>query len=187
LRSRRAFTLIELLIVVAIIAILAAIALPNFLEAQTRAKVSRAAADLRTVATALETYRIDQNQYPAENYPSPLLEATIGGPALPNRVKLKVLTTPIAYVTALPIDPFATDMDPLNMEPPPVYHYAALNDVLYPGAAFFSGENAEHRQCLWVLQSDGPDRSPDDPHWQFPRYDATNGTISLGNILRLGP
>ena len=53
----RAFTLIELLVVVAVIAILAAIALPNFLEAQTRAKVSRVAADLRTIATALETYR----------------------------------------------------------------------------------------------------------------------------------
>jgi len=55
---------IELLIVVAIIAILAAIALPNFLEAQTRSKVSRVKADLRTIATGLETYHIDWNHYP---------------------------------------------------------------------------------------------------------------------------
>lgn len=62
----RGFTLIELLIVVAIIAILAAIAVPNFLEAQTRAKNSKAVADMRSMLTALETYRIDTNAYPSD-------------------------------------------------------------------------------------------------------------------------
>src|SRR5215213_6311347 len=57
------FTLIELLIVVAITAILAAIAVPNFLEAQVRAKASRAKSDLRTLVTAAETYVIDNNKY----------------------------------------------------------------------------------------------------------------------------
>lgn len=61
---KKAFTLIELLIVVAIIAILAAIAVPNFLEAQTRAKVARVQSDQRTYSTALETYYIDNNSYP---------------------------------------------------------------------------------------------------------------------------
>lgn len=60
---KKAFTLIELLIVVAIIAILAAIAVPNFLEAQTRAKVARVLSDQRTYATALETYMIDHSTY----------------------------------------------------------------------------------------------------------------------------
>src|SRR6056300_980877 len=67
-RSRqlnRAFTLIELLIVVLIIAILAAIAVPNFLEFQTRAKVSRVKSDHRSLATAIEAYYVDNNQYPA--------------------------------------------------------------------------------------------------------------------------
>src|SRR5690606_2741475 len=67
--SRKAFTLIELLIVVAIIAILAAIAVPNFLEAQTRSKVSRARTDMRTVATAMEAYAVDHNKYPPEMRP----------------------------------------------------------------------------------------------------------------------
>ncbi len=57
--------MIELLIVVAIIAILAAIAVPNFLEAQVRAKVSRAQADMRSIATAIESYRVDNNEFHA--------------------------------------------------------------------------------------------------------------------------
>lgn len=66
--QRSGFTLIELLIVVAIIAILAAIAVPNFLEAQTRAKVSRSKADMRTLALGLESYRIDNNDYPINQH-----------------------------------------------------------------------------------------------------------------------
>ena len=55
----RAFTLIELLIVMGIIMILAAVAVPNFLDAYTRAKVSRVHSDMRTLATALESYHAD--------------------------------------------------------------------------------------------------------------------------------
>src|SRR6478736_2329222 len=64
----RAFTLIELLIVVAIIAILAAIAVPNFLEAQVRAKASRAKSDMRTAITAIEAYAVDAGKYPVPRY-----------------------------------------------------------------------------------------------------------------------
>lgn len=64
--GKKGFTLIELLIVVAIIAILAAIAVPNFLEAQVRAKVSRAKADIRSLATALESYVVDNNNFPPD-------------------------------------------------------------------------------------------------------------------------
>src|SRR3954453_20338717 len=63
MKKSTAFTLIELLIVVAIIAILAAIAVPNFLEAQVRAKVSRVSTDMRSVTVALEAYAVDTNKY----------------------------------------------------------------------------------------------------------------------------
>jgi prepilin-type N-terminal cleavage/methylation domain-containing protein len=58
------FTLIELLIVVAIIAILAAIAVPNFLEAQMRAKVAASKANQRSLATGIESYRVDNSAPP---------------------------------------------------------------------------------------------------------------------------
>lgn len=47
----RAFTLIELLLVVVILSVLAIIAIPNILEAQTRARVARVHADLNAIAT----------------------------------------------------------------------------------------------------------------------------------------
>jgi len=105
--NKRGFTLIELLIVVAIIAILAAIAIPNFLEAQVRSKVSRVKADMRSVATALEAYCIDYNNYPPEddpNVPGPLKY----GQWQYAQVTLIRLTTPVAYLSSLESirDPF---------------------------------------------------------------------------------
>jgi prepilin-type N-terminal cleavage/methylation domain-containing protein len=132
IQNRSGFTLIELLIVVAIIAILAAIVAPNFLEAQTRSKVSRVKADQRSMATALEAYRIDYNQYP-EGTDNPakydqkiadLLAAHPGGdlspgyygfrtrdsdPSIVAGIHFFTLTTPIAFMTSILNDPFVAD------------------------------------------------------------------------------
>ncbi|MBX7246976.1 MAG: type II secretion system protein GspG, partial [Candidatus Sumerlaeaceae bacterium] len=129
----RGFTLIELLIVVAIIAILAAIAVPNFLEAQTRSKVSRTQSDLRSLATALEAYRVDNNGYPTVGtpaFPSPLDALT------PFAFRLKPLTTPLSYISSLPNDPFARQNQPNGNGLPftdQTYSYAPGN--LYFGAS----------------------------------------------------
>ena len=65
MRKQTGFTLIELLIVVAIIGIIAAIAIPNLLNAIDRGKQKRTMADLRSIGTAIESYSIDNNVYPA--------------------------------------------------------------------------------------------------------------------------
>lgn len=59
------FTLIELLIVIAIIGILAAIAIPNLLSAVQRGRQKRSMADMRSLATAIESYAVDYNIYPS--------------------------------------------------------------------------------------------------------------------------
>ena len=77
LRRRKGFTLIELLIVIAIILILIAIALPNFLEAQERARVTRAAGHLRTMETAIFAFRTQYGYLYADyNDPSGITRET---------------------------------------------------------------------------------------------------------------
>lgn len=65
-RGFRGFTLIELLIVIAIILILIAIALPNFLEAQERARVTRAKGNLRSMETAVMAFRTQYGYFYAD-------------------------------------------------------------------------------------------------------------------------
>jgi prepilin-type N-terminal cleavage/methylation domain-containing protein len=63
LKSRRAgFTLVEIMIVVAIIALLAAIAVPGFLRARKRSQASRIINDLRLIDSAVDQYAIETNK-----------------------------------------------------------------------------------------------------------------------------
>ncbi len=210
--SRQAFTLIELLIVVAIIAILATIAVPNFLEAQTRAKVSRVRADMRSLATAMETYVVDNNRYPIPSdteggFMADPVAATLVSP-FETRVPI-LLTTPISYVTSRPEDPFAQARQGENR----LYHtitrqYVDLRNTHAPAYnwlliynRFFrevTGRNAP-RPVEYFFVSWGPDKvhDADVPHVVAPVgphvhgsgavYDPTNGTISGGDIIYFGP
>jgi type II secretory pathway pseudopilin PulG len=82
--------------VIAIILILIAIALPNFLTARIRAKVSRAKSEMRTVHMALESYIIDFHSYPDH--------ATYTWH--PSLLEIPQLTTSNAYLSKFPQDPF---------------------------------------------------------------------------------
>jgi type IV pilus assembly protein PilA len=62
-RNEKGFTLIELMIVIAIIGILAAIAIPQFSAYRTRSYNSAAQSDVRNIATAQEAYYVDKSSY----------------------------------------------------------------------------------------------------------------------------
>ncbi len=186
MRSVRALTLIELLVVVAIITILAAIAVPNFLEAQTRAKTARVKSDLRSLATALESYFVDHGLYPLNS------EGPAGGDPANGRARsfltLPVLSTPIAYIQdSLLQDPFpslykvgdtaagnysyfnATEQDFLAhmivreilSETAPLSPLGALvntsTGTVFQGTISPKEANQIFRQS-WFLTSSGPDR-----------------------------
>ncbi len=185
--SSRAFTLIELLIVVAIVAILAAIAVPNFLEAQIRAKVGRAVSDMRTIAGAVEAYCVDHGKYPPNS--------ADGFGVVPAN-----LSTPVAYVTvAYMTDPFNSE---ITNQRPILTRFYTYHKILtskdlieiyrakgppQPGEATMTyNPRAFWKYGKWRMVSNGPDgvygsnlRNIDIP------YDASNGTRSYGNIFRL--
>ncbi|MEQ1860310.1 MAG: prepilin-type N-terminal cleavage/methylation domain-containing protein [Chthoniobacteraceae bacterium] len=61
-KTRGGFTLVEIMIVVAIIALLAAIAVPNFLRARKRSQATRILEDLRLIDSAIDQYAIETNK-----------------------------------------------------------------------------------------------------------------------------
>jgi hypothetical protein len=166
------FNFLGLLLAVVGGAIVFCIAIPNFHEAQVRAKVSRAQADMRSLAVALEAYHVDNNFYPQSQQGTGVELDAVLFPSLTQ------LTTPVAYITSVPQDPFANSKD------------------LSPIGYFCSAHEG------WALYSQGPDGHPsifpeqlrmiydltqtDPMQALLPyTYDATNGTKSEGDIFRI--
>ncbi|MDK2971620.1 MAG: hypothetical protein PWP23_1375 [Candidatus Sumerlaeota bacterium] len=231
MKQTKGFTLIELLIVVAIIAILAAIAVPNFLEAQTRSKVSRVKTDLRTLATGMEAYAIDNNRYPSLCAPNSTLaprdgivagvSQLVNGPSVWNPGKPGVssrfiwITTPVAYISSAFRDPFINAntgwalvlSTPDNPDSGTIsgensgydgYDYVdaqsfMAGDILNRTAANEEGA-ARCSGAVWHIVSAGPDLinafGGGGGNIKTPNtgcdYDPTNGTLSTGDIVRIG-
>ncbi len=178
-----AFTLIELLIVVAIIGILAAIAVPNFLNAQVRAKIANTEADERSLATALETYRLDNNIYP----PTPDTAANM------RYARLAKLTSPIPYMSTVPLDPFRSQIvyDRLDSAYP-FWDPETADSGKLSGNRFTYLPEEQNRLGRWVLHGAGPDQDyePDTGgggSGTIIVFDTTNGLNSDGDIDRFGP
>ena len=66
-RSQRAFTLVEIMVVVIVLGVLAAIVLPNLAGKTDQAMVSKARSDISTFASLIEAFRMDMHRYPTED------------------------------------------------------------------------------------------------------------------------
>ncbi|MDX9754568.1 MAG: prepilin-type N-terminal cleavage/methylation domain-containing protein [bacterium] len=192
MKPSKAFTLIELLIVVAIIAILAAIAIPNFMNARVRANVARSQADINTIVNALMTYQVDHNAIP----PRLIQQGSSGQAIAPTYLPhCFYLTTPIPYFTASQaVSPFNRRGDQI----PHGYWYYNWEDVKTQNLALTISFNKRENTGLyrWMTSTIGPcteiypyqtfGLEGGGTNLMFMDYDPSNGLYSPGLIQTHG-
>lgn len=190
--SNPGFTLIELLIVVAIIGILAAIAVPNFMNARMRATIARIQGDHGSLATAIESYSVDNGAPPCPELASADGQATTWPYYLPD-----LLMAPISYIgEAKIVDPLGRPAEGL---PTLVsrYRFKAFRCQTrsnLPGGNSPGASAARSVLGEWMLVSHGPNRWLDLPtgfadggketDWFWLPYNSSNGILSSGDVIR---
>lgn len=102
-RATRGFTLIEVLVVVVILGILAAVVVPRFFDKPGEARQVRARADIQALSTALNLYRLDNFSYPSTEQGLQSLVQKPGGSPEPRNWKAG------GYLQNLPKDPWGRE------------------------------------------------------------------------------
>ena len=195
------FTLVELLVVLAIISILAAIGVSNYQNASIRARVAACESNMRVIESAIIQYKNDFARYPAFYRGKP------GDPfdrwylMLPMSRRLSVLTTPMRYITTVPTDPFPVTrtVDATSLLFFDTFDYCDADSLAIIKGAQLGGDVAGRTSgAAWRLASPGPDLiqayggttaragSASMSNRLGVDYDPTNGTMSHGDIVRVG-
>ncbi len=107
-KRQAGFTLIEILVVVMILGILAAVVVPNIMSRPEEARVAKAKQDVRALETALDLYKLDNFAYPTTDQG---LEALVSKPTIPP-IPRKYRKE--AYLKKMPKDPWGSDYQYLN-------------------------------------------------------------------------
>ncbi|MBK7263847.1 MAG: type II secretion system major pseudopilin GspG [Rubrivivax sp.] len=105
-RTARGFTLIELMVVLVIIGVLAALIVPNILDRADDARVTAARADVNNLVQALKLYKLDNQRYPSGEQGLDALVRKPSAGAIPPNWK--------PYLDKLPADPWGRPYQFLN-------------------------------------------------------------------------
>lgn len=99
-RQQAGFTLIEIMVVVVILGILAAVVVPKIMDKPDEARVTKAKQDIRVLESSLSLYKLDNFNYPSTQQGLEALVAKPGGDPEPRNYKSG------GYIQSLPKDPW---------------------------------------------------------------------------------
>ncbi len=130
----RGFTLIEIMIVVAILAILAATVVPTILDRPNDARVVKAKQDIRAIEAALDLYKLDNFDYPTTDQG---LEALVAPPTTPPEPKSWKAS---GYLKNLPKDPWGNEYQFLSPGENGVVDIYSLGSDAQPGGESYAAD-----------------------------------------------